>query len=100
MEGKQVPTSTKDGQIIHCKSENVVLVVVLGVIVDASPRSDADAASGDREQDIPDWLQPLTEGLVEGESGSSGTARKKNPKTLPPHIPARPRQKHDALDMS
>ena len=28
----------------------------------------APTASGDREQDIPDWLHPFTEGLVEGES--------------------------------
>ena len=54
---------------IHCRSENVVRIVVRGVIVDTIPRSDADAASGDhREQDVPDWLQPFTEGLVEGES--------------------------------
>ena len=54
--------------------------VVPGVTVDTSLRSGADAASGDRaptasgdrEQDLLDWLQPFTEGLVDGESGSSG----------------------------
>ena len=47
-------------------------MVVLGVIDYTSPRSDADAAWGhralavseDREQDIPDWLVPFTEGVV------------------------------------
>ena len=70
-------------------------------IVDTSPRSDADAASGDRpptalgdrEQDIPDWLPPFTEGLVEGESGSSGSVGESIPNTLPPHLPAKPKQK-------
>ena len=58
----------------------VFLRLVSGVIVNTNPRIDANAASGDRlptasgdrEQDIPDWLQPFTEGLVERESGSSG----------------------------
>ena len=54
------------------KSETVVQTVVLGVIVDTSPRGGADAAAG--KQDLPDWLQPFTGGLVEGESGSSGGA--------------------------
>ena len=36
--------------------------------------------AGDREQDIPDWLQPLTEGLVEGTCGSSGSAGETIPK--------------------
>ena len=62
------------------------------------PRSDAQAASGDqaptasgdREQDLPDWLQPSTEGLVEGESLSSGSVGETIPKTLVAHVPARP----------
>ena len=82
MEGKQLPTVTQNGKQIHCNSENCVPIVELEVIVDTSPRSDADAASGDRpptasgdrEQDIPDWLQSFTEGPVEGTSGSSGSA--------------------------
>ena len=57
-------------------------------IVDTSPRSDADAASVDREEDLPDSLQPFTDGLIERESGSSGSAGETIPKTLAPHIPA------------
>ena len=53
------------------------------------PRSDADAASGNREQDLPDWRQPFTEGLEEGESVSSSSAGE----TIPPHLPARPSNK-------
>ena len=34
----------------------------------------------DREQDIPVWLQPFTEGLVEGASGSSSSAGETIPK--------------------
>ena len=70
----QLPTLTPNGKITNCNSENSVPIVLLGMVVDNSPRSDADAASGDqaptasgdRKQDIPDWLQPLSEGLVEG----------------------------------
>ena len=69
MEGKQLPTLTKHGTYA-LQLENCVPMIVLGVIVDTSPRSDATAASGDRqqtasgdrEQDIPHWLQPLTDG--------------------------------------
>ena len=32
------------------------------------------ASFEDREKDIPDWSHTFTEGLVEGESGSSGSA--------------------------
>ena len=46
-------------------------------------------ASGDREQDSPDWPQPFTEDVVVGESGSSGSAGE-IPKTPPLHIPVRP----------
>ena len=64
---------------------------VLGVIVGTRPRSGADAASGDptptasgdREQDFPDWLQPFTEGQAKGESESSGSA---GGKQFPKHL--------------
>ena len=57
-----------------------VLTVVPRVLVEASPRSRAEA-SGDWEQDLPDWLELCTEGLVEGESGSSSSAHETIPKT-------------------
>ena len=38
---------------------------------------------------MPDWLQPFTEGLTDGEAGSSGSAGETMPKTPPPHVPAR-----------
>ena len=41
-------------------------------------------ASGDRKQDIPDWLRPFTEGLVEGERGEM--------RHCPPGRPASGRQ--------
>ena len=41
-------------------------------------------ASRDRKQDIPERIQPLEEGLVEGESGSSSSAGEAIPKTTPP----------------
>ena len=50
-------------------------------------------ASGDREQDIPDRLQPVTEGLVERAAGSYSSAGETIPTTRPPHIPARPSNK-------
>ena len=63
----QSPT-TEHCNIIHGKSENVVPMVALENIVDASPRCSirdrAPTASGDRKQYIRDWLQPFTEGLV------------------------------------
>ena len=62
---------------------------------EAASRDRAPIASGDREQDLPDWRHPFTEGLVEAEaeSGSSGRAGGTIPKTPPPHIPARPSNK-------
>ena len=71
--------------------KNFVPMLVLGVFVVTSTRSDADATSGDQpptasedqEQDIPDWLQPFTEGLEEGESGSSSSAGVRIRKTRP-----------------
>ena len=68
-------------------------MVVPAVIVEPSPRSNAEATSGDRDHQIPDWLQAFTEGVVEGESESSRTAGETSPKTPPPHIPARPSNK-------
>ena len=75
-------------------------MVVLGVIVELSPRSNAEAALGDRaptasgeQHEIPEWLQPQTEGLVEGASESSGSAGETILKTPSPHIPARPSNK-------
>ena len=74
-------------------------------IVGTRPRSDANAASGDRpptasgdrEQDTPHWLQPFTEGVVEGESGSSGSAGERVPTTPPGHIiPVRLKLKQDS----
>ena len=61
---------------IHCKADTCVPIVAPGVPVGTSPRSDADAASGDRppEQDVPDWFQTFTERLVEGASVSSSSA--------------------------
>ena len=45
----------------------------------------------DREQDIPDWLKPFTEGLVGRGSGSSRSAGETIPKTtLLSHLPVRP----------
>ena len=41
----QSPTLTKHDTIINCKSENCFPTVVLGVIVDTSPRSGADTAA-------------------------------------------------------
>ena len=80
-------------------SRNILhILVVPGVKTSTQiSRSDADAASvdrvpttsGDQKQEILDWLQPFTEGLVEAESGSSGSAGE----TIPPHIAARPSNK-------
>ena len=88
---------TKDGKITNGKSENCVPIVAPGFSVNARPRSDADAASedraptasGEREQDLPDCLQPFTGGLAEGESGTSCAAGETFPSTHPPHIPPR-----------
>ena len=61
---REINTHINQGwKYIICKSENGVSIVVLGVTVDTSRQSDANAASGDRpptasrnrEQDIPDW---------------------------------------------
>ena len=51
------------------------------------------ADSFSREQDIPDWFQPFTEWLVEGDSRSSDSAGETIHETLPPHFPARPSNK-------
>ena len=46
-------------KLLHFNSEISVPNVVPGVIVDTRPRSSADPASGDREQGVTDWLQPV-----------------------------------------
>ena len=61
-----------------------------GVAVGTSPRSDADAASRDRPPTASGDREPFAQGLVEGESGSSGSAGEKMPKTPLSHIRARP----------
>ena len=102
MKEKHLPTSTKHGKHFHFKSEQCAPRVVLGATVDTRPQSDAEAASGDRpttapgdrEQDVLDWLQPFTEGLEEGASGSSGSAGETIPKTLAPHLPEKPSNKN------
>ena len=54
---KTIPHINQGLKQTHCKSEHCAPTVVPGVSVDTRAQSDADAASGDREQDIPDWLQ-------------------------------------------
>ena len=61
-----------------------------GVAVGTSPRSDADAASRDRPPTASGDREPFAEGLVERESGSSGSAGETIPKTPVSQIPARP----------
>ena len=55
------------GIIVNCKSEILYQQSNKEVIVETGSRSGADAAtatgSGDRQQHIPDWLEPFTEGL-------------------------------------
>ena len=46
---------------------------------------------------VPDcWLQSFTEGLVDGESGSSSSAGERIPKTSPPRVAARLKQTQDS----
>ena len=101
MEGRTIAHIDPQWKIINFKSEMFVAIVVARVTIETSLRGDADAASGGRaltgsgdgEQDIPDWLKPFTEGLVAGESGSSGSAGATTSKTPPSQIPARPQNK-------
>ena len=65
----QSRTMTTHGRTIHHKSV-FVNRVTLGVRVVTSPRSDAHAASGDRERVLPDWLQPF-DGRTGGRSNIS-----------------------------
>ena len=74
-------------------TKHVVPMAVTGVLVERNPRSDADGASGDREQDLPVRLKPFTDGMVEREFWSSGSAGETIPKTPPPHVPGRPSNK-------
>ena len=80
--------------IVSHRNNILVLVVVPGVIVDTSPRSDAEVASGyrtptasgDREEDLFQiGFKHLRKDWWEGESGSSSSAGETIPKTLPPH---------------
>ena len=73
------PRLSENDKIINCKSENSVPMVGPRVIVASGDRTPT--ASGDQKYDIPDWLQPFTEGL--GET---------IPNT-PPQIPTRPSNK-------
>ena len=73
MEGRTIAHIDSTWQNHELQVGKCVPTVVPGVVVETSLRSDADAASGDRtptasgdrEQDFPDWLKPFTEGLVE-----------------------------------
>ena len=105
MEKGQSPALITTGKTTSM-SDNFAPFVVPGVQFEPRVSSDAEFASGDQGQssgdrvqtdelldrwrNFPDWLQPFTEGLVEGESGSSGSAGETFPKTPPPQIPARP----------
>ena len=60
------PALTKHSKIAKCKSEIVCQESFPEFLSRQVTRSDAEAASGDREQDIPDWLQPFADGLAEG----------------------------------
>ena len=84
---KPLPTLTKDGtyslQVGKC-----VPIVVLGVSV----HTDRQQLRETESKMFQTGLQPVMEGLVEGESGSSGSGEAIT-KTLPPHIPARPSNK-------
>ena len=65
----QSPTLTPDGKNIDWNSKNCVPMVVPGAEAMQKQQGDpTPTASGDREQHIPDWLEPFTEGLAEGES--------------------------------
>ena len=62
-------TLTKHCKITHCKSQ---VPEAMSMQLRETGRRPL-TASGDREQDVPGWLQPFTEGLVEGEAGSPGS---------------------------
>ena len=91
---KQSFTLTKDGNIIKCKRDKFVPIVVLGDCVDTRPRSDAVPVSGDRpptapevrQRNLPDWLQQYTEGLNDGEWRSFVSVLGKRFRKHLPHI--------------
>ena len=70
---------------IYSKWQNDQLHV--GTLCTTNPRCDADAVLGDRMPTASGDLQPFTEGLVDGESGSGSAGETPTP---PPHVPARP----------
>ena len=88
MVGKTINHIDQTWQYDQLQVGTFVPTVLPRGIVDTSPRSDADAASVDGEEDLPDSLQPFTDGLIERESGSPGSVGETIPKTLAPHIPA------------
>ena len=98
-ENNQSTTLTKDGHF-HCKSENVVPIVVPGIIVDRSSlkrchcsigRPTAESYVRETQSKLfQTGLNSLTEGVVEGESGSSSSAGDTIPKRRAPRFPARP----------
>ena len=100
---KQSSTSTKDGNIINCKRDKFVPIVVLGDCVDTRPRSDAAPVSGDRPPTAPEdreldplgWLPQYTEGLNDGEWRSFVSAGETIPETSPSHILAKPSNKSE-----
>ena len=58
---------------IKCRAENLVPI-----------------ASGNRSRELPEWLEPFTEGVIEGTSSSSTDTvpRAPPPATLPPGLPS------------
>ena len=84
-----LPTFTKDGTY-SLQIGKFVPIVVLGVSVHTDRRQLRETES----KIFQTGLQPVMEGLVEGESGSSGSGEAIT-KTFPPHIPARPSNKSD-----
>ena len=105
--GKNVktPNLIKNGKIAPCECDNLVPIAVTGSSSDTdiygsasdsaehtkeSAPSDRDApqASSDRLQDLPEWLEKLTEVLVDTKSTSSGSDRKDPPE------PPRPERQH------
>ena len=92
-------TATNNGATINCKSANSVAVVLSRVCWDKSPTrcfrryaASGDrkpTASGYREQTVPHWFKPYTEGRLEGEFGWSDSVGELIPKVLLPRVSAR-----------
>ena len=86
---------------LTCKSDHFVLYVVPSVQVVLHVSSDGNCAPGDRgvssasgrlQHNVPEWLQPFTEGMVEEDTNPPGRDEKCHPEPLPrqPPLPARP----------